>query len=96
MEYEVKNVNPGELFEVSVWRYGGDKDSFLVASAANSDLFYKSSNNIIEKDTEGWNKISLTFRIPAGFKENKIKLYLWGHGDKPVWFDDFELTQHQL
>jgi hypothetical protein len=57
---------------------------------------YKSSNNIIEKDTEGWNKISLTFRIPAGFKENKIKLYLWGHGDKPVWFDDFELTQHQL
>jgi hypothetical protein len=95
MEYEIKNIKPGELFEVSVWRYGGDKESFLVASAVNSDLFYKSSNNSIEKDTQGWNKISLTFRIPAGFKENKIKLYLWGHGDKPVWFDDFELTQHQ-
>ena len=27
--------------------------------------------------------------------ENKIKLYLWNHRDKPVCFDDFELTQYK-
>ncbi|MDO9256523.1 MAG: hypothetical protein Q7U54_13480, partial [Bacteroidales bacterium] len=93
MESELKDIVPGEQFEVSIWRYGGDKDALLVASAANADLFYKCSTSTGEKDIKGWNKISLIFRIPSGFKENKIKLYLWNHGNKPVWFDDFELTQ---
>jgi hypothetical protein len=94
MEYELKDIKAGAQFEASIWRFGGNRDAVLVASAANSDLFYKSSNSTVEKDIKGWNKISLTFRIPSGFKENKIKLYLWNHGDKPVWFDDFELTQY--
>ena len=95
MNYELKDILPEEQFEVSVWQFGGDSNAVLVASAANSDLFYKSSNNTGEMDAKGWNKIRLTFRIPAGFKENKIKLYLWNHGEKPAWFDDFELTRYQ-
>ncbi len=95
MEYELKDIMPGEQFEASIWRFGGDKDAVLVASAAYSGLFYKSSASTGEKDAKGWTKIGLTFRIPSGFKENKIKLYLWNHSEKPAWFDDFELTRYE-
>jgi len=93
MDYELTDIVPGEQFEVSIWRFGGDRNAVLIASAANSDLLYKSSNRTGENDAKGWVKISLTFGIPVEFKENKINLYLWNHGDKPVWFDDFELTR---
>jgi hypothetical protein len=95
MDYELKNIKPGELYEVSIWRYGGDKDAVLVASGADSDFFYAKSNSTGEEDAKGWSRISLNFRIPGGFKENKIKLYLWNHSNKPVWFDDFKLTQYK-
>lgn len=95
MEYELRNIEPGDGFEASIWRYGGDKDAVIVASAVNSDFFYKSSNSTGEKDKMGWSKLVLFFRIPAGFKEKKIKLYLWNHSEKPVWFDDFELKQYK-
>lgn len=95
LEYDLNNIAPGGKFEATIWCYGGNQDALLVASASNSDLFYKSSSNTVEKDEMGWSKIRLTFRIPDGFKEKKIKLYLWNHGDKPVWFDDFELKQYE-
>lgn len=95
MDHELKNVMPGELYEASIWRYGGDKDAVLVASGADSDFFYAKSNSTGEKDAKGWSRISLSFRIPVGLKGNKIKLYLWNHGSKPVWFDDFELIQYK-
>jgi hypothetical protein len=95
MEYKLRNIVPGEHFEVSIWCFGGDREAILVASAADSDLFYKSSTSTGEKDARGWNKIGLVFRIPMGFKEKQIKLYLWNHGEKPAWFDDFKLTRYE-
>lgn len=95
MEYELSNVKPGQRYEVSIWRFGGDDESSLVVSAFNSDLFYSKSNGTVEKDSKGWNKIVLAFKVPGDFKENKLKVYLWNHSDKPAWFDDFELTQYK-
>ena len=95
MEHELKNVKPGGNFEISIWRFGGDEEAALVVSAQNSDLFYVKSKGAIEKDAKGWNKIMLNFRIPEGFSDNTLKVYLWNHSDKPAWFDDFELTQYK-
>ena len=94
MEYELKNVKPGQLYEVSIWRFGGDEEASLVVSAYNSDLFYAKSRGTTEKDAKGWSKIMMTIRVPAGFTDNRLKVYLWNHGNKPAWFDDFELAQY--
>ena len=95
MEYEIRNIKPGQRYEVSIWRFGGDNEASLVVSAFNSDLFYSKSKGTIEKDSKGWSKITLAFNVPGEFKENKLKVYLWNHSEKPAWFDDFELIQYK-
>jgi hypothetical protein len=95
MEYEIRNIKPGQRYEVSIWRFGGDEEASLVVSAFNSDLFYSKSKGAVEKDSKGWSKIVLAFNVPGEFKENKLKVYLWNHSDKPAWFDDFELAQYK-
>jgi hypothetical protein len=95
MEYELNHIKPGQRYEVSIWRFGGDEETPLVVSAFNSDLFYSKSKVTVEKDVKGWCKIVLAFKVPDGFKEDRLKVYLWNHSDKPAWFDDFELTQYK-
>ena len=95
MEYELRNIKPGQLYEISIWRFGGNDEASLVVSAFNSDLFYARSKGTIEKDVIGWSKIVVAFKVPEGFSEDKIKVYLWNPGDKPAWFDDFELAQYK-
>lgn len=95
MEYELNNIKPGQRYEVSIWQFGGEDESSLVVSAFNSDLFYSKSKGAVEKDIKGWSKIVLAFKVPDGFKEDKLKIYLWNHSDKPAWFDDFELIQYK-
>ncbi len=95
MEYVLKNIRPGNEYEVFIWRFGGDDESSMVVSAQNSDLFYVKSRGTIEKDAGGWSKIVISVKIPEGFKENMLKVYLWNHSNKPAWFDDFEIDQYK-
>lgn len=93
MDYEILNPVPGRKYKISIWRYGNGESAYLVVSSANADLFYDTSKGAEETDDLGWSKISVTFRVPAGFSENKLKVYLWNTGNSPAWFDDFEIVQ---
>jgi hypothetical protein len=95
MDYELRNIKPGQFYEVSIWRFGSNEEAALVVSAIDSDLFYTKSNSTLEKDAKGWSKIGMSFRVPAGFKETKLKIYLWNHSENPAWFDDFQLIQYK-
>ncbi len=95
MEYELKEVQTGQLYEISVWRFGGTEETSLVVSTHNPDEFYLRSKGIVETDARGWQKVSLIFRIPPGFSEKNLKVYLWNHSNKPAWFDDVEITLHK-
>jgi len=37
----------------------------------------------------------LSIKVPDNFTENKLNIYLWNHGGKPAWFDDFEITRYK-
>ncbi len=94
LNYELRNIKPGKLYGISIWRFGGDEESALVVSAQNSDNFYIKSKGVTEKDALGWSKIVLNFKIPDGFADDRLKVYLWNHSNKPVWFDDIEIAQY--
>jgi hypothetical protein len=95
LNYELKNVKPGQEFEISIWRFGGNDDAYLVATAKNTASFYMQSKGYIEKDANGWEKIILSIKIPDNFAGERLNVYLWNHGDKPAWFDDFEIVQYK-
>ncbi len=94
MEYEVTDVRPGDRYEVVIWQQGGSRDVFLVASAGSADPFYVQSKGNVDMDSKGWKKVMLNFKMPPSFKGDKIKIYLWNHGNSPVWYDDFQLTRY--
>jgi hypothetical protein len=94
MEYTLQDVKPGDIYELSIWRSGNDQDVFLVASASPDEPFYQQSKGFVETDKKGWDKVILDFKIPEGFKGNKIKVYLWNHSNIPVWFDDFRIDKY--
>lgn len=95
MEYKLNGVLPGQLYEISVWRSGGTEETTLVVSAEKPDDFYIRSKGVVETDAGGWEKVSLIFRIPLGFSEKSLKVYLWNHSNTPAWFDDVEITLHK-
>jgi len=95
LNYELKNLAPGQLYEASIWRLGGDNDAYLVAAAKNAEAFYAQSKGFLEKDKQGWEKLVLTIKVPDNFKEDKLNIYLWNHGGKPAWFDDVEISRYK-
>lgn len=95
MNFELKNVKPNQSYEVSVWRFGGDEESFLVAASKKADLFYQASKGYSETDKNGWKKLNLSVTVPELYPENTINIYLWNHSNKPAWFDDFEIKQYK-
>jgi len=95
MEYKLNGVLPGQLYEISVWRYGGTEETSLVVSTEKPEEFYLRSKGVVETDARGWGKVSLIFRIPPGFSEKFLKVYLWNHSNTPAWFDDVEIILHK-
>lgn len=95
MDYQLKNVKPGQIYEVSIWRFGGEQDASIVVSSAKADRFYVKSNGFSETDSRGWQKLVVNFKVPEGFDEQMLKIYLWNHGGKPAWFDDFRIERYE-
>ena len=95
MEYELVSPDPGRRYQVSIWRYGAGENAYLVVSAKNAKVFYNTSKVAVETDAAGWSKISINFRVPDGFAQGKLKVYLWNTGNSPAWFDDFEIIRYK-
>lgn len=95
MEYELRDVKPGQIYIISIWRYGGSDQASVVVSSKQADMFYAKSKGITETDKNGWGKLFLTIKVPEKFQEDKLKVYLWNHGDSPAWFDDLEIIQYK-
>ncbi|MEI8049105.1 MAG: hypothetical protein WCI92_17110 [Bacteroidota bacterium] len=94
MNYEIPGVKPSDWYEISIWKTANSPDAFLVASAGTADPFYLQSSEYTETDEKGWGKVMLNFKIPDDFKGNKLKIYLWNHGNSPCWFDDFRIDKY--
>jgi len=94
MEYWLKNIKGGDKYRLSVWYSGDTKNVFLVAAAASNNLFYAQIDGGLIKDKKGWAKLELDINIPAGFDDNKLKIYLWNHSANPAWFDNFEIVKY--
>ncbi len=88
MAISLKGVKPDDYFYVTVWRKG---DGHLCASDDNPNGFYKATNTVVETDSAGWQKLSLEFYVPYGYKKEYLKILLANFGTEPVYFDDLTI-----
>ncbi len=90
----VLDVKPGNTIEITIWRFGESEGVFLAAAGLDDKAFYRQSKGYIAKDANGWEKVKLGFAIPAGFKGDKLKVYLWNHSNGTSWFDDIQIKKY--
>ncbi|MBN2893754.1 MAG: hypothetical protein JXL97_17930 [Bacteroidales bacterium] len=88
------NIHSDFMYQLSFWQYGGDEKVFAVVQSDST--FYLRSSTIVEKDSSGWNKISLIFSISDKFKNKKFSFYIWNAGGKTAYVDDFQLKPYLL
>jgi hypothetical protein len=88
MTLTLDNLTAGDIFEVSVWRYGTNNDGCLVAAGTDTESFYSQTCTPVSNDDKGWNKLLLTFTLPESMNGKFMKIYAWNSGKSTIYFDD--------
>lgn len=91
MTCEFNQVIINDKFNVSVWRYGGDKNAAIIASSADGKEFYTGACEVVQTEPSGWQLLNMNFKIPVDLTDNVLKIYLWNSGANDVFFDDFTI-----
>jgi len=94
--YQLTNPIKGKTYKASVWRFFPHPvpKSYLVASAVDSDVFYRSVSKAVERGKDNWEKLELIFTIPKNVDLDLIKIYVFKDaGANPIYFDDLEITE---
>jgi len=93
LPYQLRDVEAGQEYRVSVWRKGDNKNTFLVAAAEKTSQLYIQTAEIAESGVDGWNLISLVVTVPRGLSSPLIKIYVWNNSGKEVYFDDLGISR---
>lgn len=89
----LENLQPGSLYEASVWRFSSPRDrSYLAArSQGGKDPFYLTQPFAGDRDEKGWEQLRLQFFIPFRGLPAFTQVYVFSNGRDTVYFDDFEV-----
>ena len=93
LEYNLTNLNAGDVYEVEIWRYSDNESGRLVVAAKNSTQFYKAVNRKARTDENGWQLIRSKITIPEKLQDNSLKIYLWNTNKQLGYFDDFSIKK---
>ncbi|MDX1285745.1 MAG: hypothetical protein R3182_12065, partial [Draconibacterium sp.] len=88
MSIDIDSIQPDDYFFVTVWKKGY---GHLCASDDDPEGFFRSTNQVVETDSLGWEKLVLELYIPPDYKMNYLKILLCNFGTEPVYFDDLKL-----
>ena len=94
---KLTNLVAGRTYKAQVWQFTKtDTKGLIVASAANSEDYYVSSQRTVETDSSWWEKIELVFTVPTSKKVSALSVYLYTQDQSgEVYFDDFKVTSIQ-
>ncbi len=91
MSYIIKNVQPDEHFQASVWRLSEYGNGLLVAHAEDVTQFYIKQGEVNKKD-KGWELLILDIIVPQNLKNQDLSVYLWNQDTTAcVYFDDLKI-----
>ena len=85
-------VSAGKRYKVEFWQRSSDqKQALVVASAGQSDIFYKTSQQGGNNSGE-WTRSELNVTLPENYPDTNLQFYLWSPASDSVWVDDFRVT----
>jgi len=91
MAYTDEYVNIGDVFEVSVWRFGDSTSSVL---CANGDWGFYQDTKMSSEKRNGWDLLKLKVMVTGKAENGRISFYPWlPEEDDSVYFDDFSVKK---
>ena len=95
MTIKFRNLKNGESFEICVWRKAtGQAKGGIIASSVPNQYFYN-DYNILETDSNGWEKICMEFFISPELTNQELIIYVYNPNSAPVYFDDLEIIRYK-
>jgi hypothetical protein len=94
MGIRVTDLQPGGLYQASVWRfqYRNATKSYLAAkSEGGKDPFYTTQYISSKKEDNGWEQLQLEFYVPETNPPDFTDVYVYSNGKDTVYFDDFQI-----
>ncbi|NMC99199.1 MAG: hypothetical protein GYA62_05715, partial [Bacteroidales bacterium] len=89
----IENIQANQEYQISVWRFPKNNKSSIVVCINSPDEFYSNSSNVVDYNNNGWEKISITARVPMDISNGKMSINLWYQGDSCAFFDDLEIKK---
>ena len=93
IEYKLTNLKIGDIYEVEIWRKADNKSTYLVVSATDSNIYYKSTNKKSLTDDRGWELLRFKIIVPENLNDNTLGLYLWNTNKQLGYFDDLSIKK---
>lgn len=97
MEYGLttifEKVQANEEYKITVWRFPKNNKSSIVVCINSPDEYYTNNSYVVESNNEGWEKLSITARVPMGIVNGKMSINLWYQGDSCAYFDNLEIKK---
>lgn len=80
-----------EYVSASVYCKGAVGGANLVATIGSQ--FYILNNKCGESETNGWQKLNLSFWVPQHIDNSGLVVYVWNTGNDSLWVDDLEIIK---
>lgn len=94
LTYKTKGLKQGDEINIEVWRLGNAGE--IVLSGESGKLFYESNKGFIEKDSKGWERLILNFKIPNDIIDKEVGIYLYNTSSDTSYFDDFIIIKKTI
>ena len=89
--WESDNVYPGDIYEVTVWRFSAKQNGMLVGDGSWG--LYKQAELTGNSDGDGWEELKVRVSTPLHVKSPKLKFYVWNEQAEMAYFDDFVIKR---
>lgn len=88
LDYSLKNVKTGEIYQVDVWRKADTPRGFVVVTTDDPNVLYLAQKDAVIFDENEWELLRIKVEIDSKLEGKNLKLYLWNPEKKPAYFDD--------
>ena len=96
IDYNLENTNTGERYQVDVWRKSNSSNGSIVIAADDTQIYYRSQNEAIKFDDNGWELLRINLYINPEIEGKKLKIYLYNPRKEVAYFDDLSIKVFEV
>jgi hypothetical protein len=95
MTIKFKDLKNGESLKICAWRKTTGKSTGGLIASNSPYYYYNNEYKIIERDSSGWEKLSMEIFILSEMANQELVIYAYNPGTDPVYFDDLEIIRYK-